>query len=109
MLANAILRRPNRRHVLAVALVIVAIGALTVGDVLPLTPTNEPSPTATREVEPSSVAPAAEWDPLDLSPLEPVATLEPSVEDDSGIAPDRHSSWPASRTSPRARLPSASR
>ncbi|HEX5148236.1 MAG TPA: Ig-like domain-containing protein, partial [Candidatus Limnocylindrales bacterium] len=71
----------------AVVVTIAAIGVLAVGDALQPSPVAEPTTTATPTARPSAT-PAADWGPVELAPLEPGATLEPSGGDDAGIAPD---------------------
>lgn len=83
--------RPSRWHGLAAAVAVVAVALLALGDALQVAPTVEqapsPSPRATTPQAPEATPPG-DWAPLELSPLEPVATLEPSAADAAGIPPD---------------------
>ena len=97
MLARALARRPTRNQGIAVAIVLVASGAITLsvlaqgGPSSPSTATENatprPSPRAIASAQPSAQT-AGSWTPVDLSPLEAVATLEPSSGDLAGIPPE---------------------
>jgi hypothetical protein len=98
MLAKVLARRPDRRQGSLVAIVLVAIGAITFSVLAQGSPTASQAPgssattgaQATRSAPPSSdpsATPEA-WAPLELSPLAAVATLQPSSDDAAGIPPD---------------------
>ena len=97
MLAKALARRPDRRQGGAIAIVLVAIGAISLGVLVQGSPTalSTASPSGTPDAmatAPPSAEPSAQqaepWAPVALSPLEAVATLEPSAGDDAGIPTD---------------------
>jgi hypothetical protein len=91
MRALATSGRPNRWHGLAAAVAVVAIALLALGDALQVASTAEqassPSPQASTSPTPGQTT-APSWAPIEVPPLEPVATLEPSEADDAGIARD---------------------
>ncbi len=94
-LTTAHSRRPSRNQGLAVAGVLVAIGAITLGVLLQGSPPAVPIASASAGAHTSGAAsaepsaqPAEPWEPVQLSPLEAVATLEPSANDEAGIPPN---------------------
>lgn len=113
MLAKTIARRPNRRQGGAAAAVLVAIAAVTLGvlaqggapqpSAAAASSTPRPSPIAITPAEttlpivgPSASVPApapseqvaGPWSPIELPPLNAIATLEPSSRDDAGVPAD---------------------
>ena len=103
MLARARGWRSGRRQRAVAALVVVAIGAITLGVVFQGGPGAEPTARATANVGTSpsagvrpSVGPTGEpsaqanepWAPVQLPPIAAIATIEPSARDGAGIPTD---------------------
>ncbi|MDO8485617.1 MAG: Ig-like domain-containing protein, partial [Candidatus Limnocylindrales bacterium] len=94
MVGNSTSRRPTRRHAAAIAVVLVAIGSIALSVGLqgqpprpPVSPSGPPASSPSGPAAAPSAPAVSQWAPLDLSPLEAAATLEPSVRDDTGIPP----------------------
>ena len=81
-------RRPARRQIAGVAVIVIAAAAIVTTAVLQGSPSAQPS--GSHGASPEAPGPSGEaaWTALDLAPLQAVATLEPSTEDDAGIEPD---------------------
>jgi len=102
MLAKALARRPDRKQGSVVAIVLIAIGAVTLSVLLQGSPSAQTTASATASASASassgvnaaaaSAEPSAQqaepWTPVELSPLAAVATFEPSARDDAGVPPD---------------------